>query len=310
MRQGNLLRKGDRIGITAPAGPASEEKLHQGTSAIKKLGFQLKVGRTCYQNEGGYLAGPPEMRANELNQMFADPTIAAIFCLRGGYGSMQILPFLDFDLIKHNPKMLIGYSDITALHIALQQKSRLATIHGPMPASDLPAASEFTIQSLLKVLTNSDPIGQIENPPGEKIECLVPGKAEGILTGGNLALITSLLGTPFEIDTKGKILFLEEVGEEPYRIDRMLTQLALAGKFHDAEGIVLGSWTHCQSKHNPHSFQVQDLFHRIIAPFGKPTIFNVKAGHCEPTLTLPMGVPAILHASEGNLTYFNQQSRL
>ncbi|GIN56298.1 S66 peptidase family protein [Lederbergia ruris] len=303
------LGVGDKIGLTAPAGPTDEGKLNKGIAVLKNLGFQVKVGLTCYQNEGGYLAGPAIMRANELNQMFADPNIDAIFCLRGGYGAMQILPFLDFDMIANHPKMLIGYSDITALHIALQQKSDLVTIHGPMPASDLISASDFTIQSLLSVLTNAHSSGRIENPPGEIMECLVPGKAEGILTGGNLALITSLLGTPFEINTKGKILFLEDVGEEPYRIDRMLTQLALAGKFDETEGILLGSWTDCQSS-NLNSFQVKDVFRRIIAPFGKPTVMNVRAGHCEPAITLPFGVPVLLQAEEGKLSYFNPQSWL
>lgn len=299
----NPLKAGDKIGLTAPAGPTDEEKLNEGISILKKLGFRVSVGLTCYQNEGGYLAGPAAMRANELNQMFADPDIDAIFCLRGGYGAMQILPFLNFDMIADHPKLLIGYSDITALHIALQQKSNLVTVHGPMPASDLISASEFTIESLLAVLTSSQSVSRLENPPGEKVECLVSGNAAGVLTGGNLALIASLLGTPFEINTRGKILFLEDVGEESYRIDRMLTQLALAGKFAEAEGIILGSWTDCQSS-NPDSFQVEDLFRKIIAPFGKPTVMNVRAGHCEPTVTLPFGIPVILHAQEGKLSYY------
>lgn len=304
VNKGKALKKGAKIGLTAPAGPTDEDKLNKGITILRKLGFYVETGLTCYQNEGGYLAGSANLRANELNQMFANPDIDAIFCLRGGYGAMQILPFLNFELIAAQPKMLIGYSDITALHIALQQKSALATIHGPMPASDLISASDFTLQALLSVITNAHLGGRIENPPGEIMECLVPGNAEGILTGGNLALITSLLGTPFEINTKGKILFLEEIGEEPYRIDRMLTQLALAGKFADAEGILLGSWTGCQSS-DPKSFQVRDLFRRIIAPFGKPTLMNIRAGHCEPTVTLPFGIPAILQAEEGKLFYFN-----
>lgn len=295
--QGRPLKHGDKIGLTAPAGPVSDDKLNKAISVIKEMGFELEVGLTCYQNWGGYLAGPPELRANELNHMFANPEITAIFCLRGGYGSAQILPMLNYDMISQHPKHFIGYSDITALHIALQQRSKLATIHGPMPASDLIGASEFTKQSLLQTLMTSKPIGEIDNPSYEEMDYLVPGEARGVITGGNLTVITSLLGTPFEIDTAGKILFLEDIGEEPYRVDRMLTQLALSGKLQEAKGFILGSWTGCTTE-NKEVFTVENLFRRIIAPFGKPTIYNLRAGHCTPSVTLPFGREVFMQAEE------------
>ncbi|HLU22335.1 MAG TPA: LD-carboxypeptidase [Bacillaceae bacterium] len=294
---GKLLNKGDTVGLTAPAGPVKADKLEAAINVIKEMGFEVEIGQTCFVNYGGYLAGPPELRARELNAMFANPNISAIFCLRGGYGSPQLLHMLDYELIFRHPKLFIGYSDITALHIALQQQSKLATIHGPMPASDLIEADEFTKANLQNVLMHPRQLRVMKNPGEKQIGCLVPGFAQGILTGGNLTLITSLLGTPYEIETNGKILFLEDIAEEPYKIDRMLTQLALAGKFSDVAGIILGTWTNCTSKEGQESFQVEDLFEKIIAPYNKPTIYNVQAGHCKPALTLPFGEVAYVDAT-------------
>lgn len=299
LNRGPELKLGDTIGITAPAGPVDIEVLEEAILAVKNLGFQVIIGSTCYQNEGGYLAGPASLRAQELNWMFANPQIAAIFCLRGGYGSLQLLHLLDYEQIACNPKKFVGYSDITALHIVLQQRSNLATIHGPMPASDLILADDFTKESLLHVLTKSKSSKQVINPNEEKIGCLIPGYVEGLLTGGNLSVLVSTLGTPYEIDTCGKILFLEDIGEEPYKIDRMLTQLMHAGKLSDAAGFVLGTWNNCCSCKK--GFQLNDVFNNIIAPFKKPTIMNVRAGHCSPMVSLQMGIPTILDASQCKL---------
>lgn len=293
------IGRGDTVGLTAPAGPVEAERLKRSVEALKSFGLEVEVGKTCLMQFRGYLAGPPEMRAEELNRMFAAPEIAAIFCLRGGYGSPQILPMLDYTLIKKNPKLFIGYSDITALHLAFQQKSLLATIHGPMPASDLIDADEYTKSSFQAFLASPFSRRAIDNPAGEPIECLIPGKASGILTGGNLSLIASLMGTPYEIDTKGKILFLEEVNEEWYKIDRMMNQLALAGKFADAEGIVLGSWTGCSPPSN--GLMIKNLLREILFPFNKPVIWNIRAGHCRPSVALPFGALAEMDAFQGRL---------
>ncbi|MBS4218744.1 LD-carboxypeptidase [Bacillus sp. FJAT-49711] len=306
MQQIKPLKKGDTIGLTAPAGPVTKERLEKAISVIKEIGFNVEVGDTCYEHYGGYLAGTPIQRANELNSLFANHAISAIFCLRGGYGSLHLLPLLDYETIKMNPKLFIGYSDITALHIAFQQRCDLPTIHGPMPASDLVERDSFTLESLYSILTEYPNVGCVENPQSELINCLVPGIAKGILVGGNLSVSVSTLGTPYEIDTKGKILFLEDIGEEPYRIDRMLTQLALAGKISDAAGIVLGTWTECSSERYADGFQVEDLFKSIIAPAGKPVIFNVRAGHCKSSLSLPLGLSAYLDAEKGILSFGEQ----
>lgn len=304
MRKGKALTVGDTLGVVAPSSPPKDKaSIDRGKEKLETLGFNVKLGPSCFETHGGYLAGTPDTRARDVNGMFQDPEVDAIMCLRGGYGTPQILHLLDYDLIAENPKLFIGYSDITALHTAIGQKSGLATVHGPMLASDIAGDfSDFSMQSLLRTLTERSPLGELTNPPGEEIECLVGGMAQGKIVGGNLSLITATLGTPYELDTKDKILFLEDVGEEPYRVDRMLTQLALAGKLDDAAGFVIGDWSDCESKDYPDGFTVFDLLEKIMPPFGKPAIYNVKAGHCEPTLTIPFGVETTLDATRIKLT--------
>ncbi|WP_339160978.1 LD-carboxypeptidase [Siminovitchia sp. FSL H7-0308] len=299
MKRKKGIVPGDKVGLTAPAGPVEAGYLRKSVEALKGFGWEVEVGDTCFQEYRGYVAGPPEMRAEELHKMFASPEISAIFCLRGGYGSAQILSLLDYTLIKDNPKLFIGYSDITALHIAFQQKSGISTIHGPMPASDLIDADEYTKYTLQSFLESPFSPRIIDNPVGEPIECFVPGKARGILTGGNLSLIASLMGTPYELDTKGKILFLEEVNEEWYRVDRMLTQLAIAGKFTAAAGIVLGSWTGCSPPTN--DWTLENLFQEFFLPFNKPVLFNLRAGHCRPAVALPFGTLAEINGFQRSL---------
>lgn len=300
MIKGKALSAGDTIGIIAPASPAKgHQSMTRVQSQMEALGFNVVMAPSCFETYGDYLAGTARDRARDLNVMFQDPDIDAVMCLRGGYGTPQILDLLDYPSISANPKLFIGYSDITALHTAIGQKAGLATLHGPMAASDIAGDFEdFSRRCLLRALTENTPLGKIGSPLDDPIECLVEGKAEGQLTGGNLTLIAATLGTPFEIDTKGKILFLEDVGEEPYRIDRMLIQLSLAGKLADAAGFVLGDWADCESREYPDGFTVLDLFTEIIAPYRKPTIYNVKAGHCEPKLTLPLGVEVHLDAGQ------------
>ncbi|WP_432776353.1 LD-carboxypeptidase [Brevibacillus gelatini] len=301
MKKGKALRAGDTIGLVATSSPATEEVLVKAVDAIMEMGFKVKVGAACYETYGGYLAGTPGQRASELNAMFADDEVDGIMCMRGGYGSPQILPLLDYDLIAQNPKLFVGYSDITALHTAFGQLAQLATLHGPMATSDIAQGlDDWSRQYLLRAMTRPEPLGPIVNPPGEDILCLVEGQAYGPIVGGNLSLVAALMGTPYQLDTRGKILFLEDIDEEPYRIDRMLTQLALGGLFDDCAGIVIGTWTSCEPKKRE-GFSVWDVCQNIIVPYGKPTIWNVQIGHGSCNMALPFGVEATLDATAGVL---------
>lgn len=298
------LKFGDTIGVVAPASPTLEENVEKAHKKLKDLGFKVKMGKSCYEKYG-YLAGTDSLRAEDINHMFRDEEVDGIICLRGGYGTPRILELLDYDLIKKHPKVFIGYSDITALHIAITRFSRLITFHGPMVASDmLGDFNQFSKKSLFNFIMEGEYLRNIKNPPGEELKTMNPGIAEGSIIGGNLSLIADTLGTPYEIDLKGKMLFIEEVGEEPYQIDRMLTQLRLAGKLKEAEGIILGDFNNCVAKSSEYddSLTLEQVLEDIIKPMNKPTLFNLKAGHCEPVITLPFGARARLDGHKGELT--------
>lgn len=296
------LRKGDLVSLVAPSGPiADAQRLETAKLAVEKLGLQAKVS-THAADRYGYLAGDDATRAQEFTEAFADTETKAVICLKGGYGAQRILARLDFGVICRNPKILLGYSDITALHVALSQVCHLVTFHGPMPSSDMiPEMDEVTEASLCRAIFSNEPLGVIRNPEDKPLGTLVPGRARGELVGGNLSLLASGLGTPWEIDTRGKILFLEDVDEAPYRVDRMLNQLKLAGKFDDCTGIVLGTWTRCVASEGKPSLELGEVFRDIVAPSGKPTLTWLQAGHCAPNLTLPFGIQYELCTDEGRL---------
>ncbi len=295
------LSLGDTIGVVAPSGPSCLANVEKGIVVLEDMGFKVKIGMSCY-SKYGYLAGKDELRAGDINSMFADDDIDGIICLRGGYGTPRILEKIDYDNIRKNPKVYVGYSDITAIHIAINQISGLVTFHGPMITSDIIHNFQgFSKESLLNTITNNGVIGDVKNPNEENIQCFYRGKAEGRIIGGNLALICSTLGTPYEIDTRNKLLFLEDIGEEPYRVDRMLTQLRLAGKLQEVSGIILGDWNNCVPENPEKSLTLMEVFEDIILPLKKPTIANVKAGHCSPMITLPFGINAFMDADTGKL---------
>lgn len=298
------LKKGNTIGLIAPASPVSQGKMRLGIKKLEHMGFKVKVGKTGYSNYG-YLAGEDKLRAEELNAMFKNKDIDGIICLRGGYGTPRILDLLDYEMIRNNPKVFVGYSDITALHIAFNQLSNLVSFHGPMVASDMSGSfSDFSKKSLLNLIYNEDFNPSIENESKE-IRTINPGIAEGPIIGGNLSLIVNSIGSPYEIDTKGKILFIEEIGESTYKIDRMLTQLILSNKLQDAEGIILGDFNNCIPEEEG-EFTVEELIDDLIKPFKIPTISNLQVGHCEPVITLPLGVKTRLDARKGEITILEE----
>ncbi len=295
------LKLGDTIGIIAPASPTTDERVIKAQERLIQMGFKVKMGKSPYERYG-YLSGTDVVRAEDINTMFKDKEVDGIICIRGGYGTPRILQLLDYQAIKDNPKIFVGYSDITALHIAFTQIAGLVTYHGPMVASDMIGDfSDFSKDNLFRAIMNTEPMGKISNPEGEEITTINGGIAEGTIIGGNLSLIADTIGTPYEIDVKGKILFIEEVGEEPYNIDRMLNQLRLSGKLQEANGIILGDFNDCESKKHDENLTLEQVINDQIKPIGKPTIYNLQAGHCNPMVTLPLGVKARLDADKKEL---------
>ncbi len=291
---------GARVALVAPASSVPEEKLPIALEYVRSLSLEPVPFPSCYEkNRDGNLAASDRQRADDINQAFSDPSIDGIWCIRGGYGSHRILPLLDREMICRNPKWLGGYSDVTALLSYLNQECSVESYHVPMPSTE-PFPDEFTLDQLKKALFGGLS-GPLCNPKDQLLTALAGGKACGILCGGNLSLVAASLGTPWEIDTRGKILFLEDVGEEPYRIDSMLTQLRNAGKFRDCSGIILGAWTGCVPENPSKSLTLQQIFLQLLQPSGKPILLGLACGHVLPTLSLPMGRICTIDADSCNI---------
>lgn len=296
----NRLKIGDKIGLVAPAGFITEKELAEANQNLQTLGFEVVAGENIL-NRHGYLAGTDKQRADDLNKMFQNKDIKGIVCARGGYGCARMLQYLDYELIKKNPKILLGYSDITILHYAIFSQTGLITFHGPVGISTF---NEFSILSLNNVLINPQPILAMWNADEDKtktefnITTIRSGKAKGRLIGGNLSLVVSLIGTKYDVDAKNKIIFLEEIGEEPYRIDRMLTQMIQADKFVNAAGIALGVFSKCESKPDEsgisNSFTFTEVLFDRLFNLGIPVIYGLSFGHIKNKLTIPFGAMAEL----------------
>lgn len=304
MQKAKKLKFGDTIGLIAPSGAVrTEGAIEKAVAETKRMGFNVKLGKSAGQKYG-YLSGSDEIRAQDINDMFADDEVDAIICLRGGYGATRILDRLDYEMIKKHPKIFVGFSDITALHIALLNQCDLVTFHGPMAASNWSGSplNDFSRASMYRTLMHAAPAGDLDNPPEYPRQTVNPGQAEGVLVGGNLMLIASSLGTPWEIDTKGRILFIEEVGERTYCVDRMLTQLRLAGKFDDCAGVVFGDFADCPIEYPEFGLSLEEIIRDVVAPCGKPVFTGLRCGHCTPSLTLPFGVKCRMDAAKCTLT--------
>jgi len=293
LQRSKTLEKGDKVALIAPAGPLLQpERLNFAIKFLKSLSLIPICGKSCIARHG-YLAGEDNVRAGDINWAFADTDIKGIFCIRGGYGSARILNKIDFGVIKKNPKFFCGYSDITALHIAVNQKADLMTFHTPMPCeTGFSEADAYTLHFLHKFMFNPAMDTELYNPQGSKWEFMVNGYAEGPICGGNLTVISSLMGTPYEIDTRDKILFLEDIGEEPYKIDRMLNQLQMAGKFDVCAGVVFGNFADCEPKNPTASLTIPEIIKGLRLQV--PVLYNFACGHCMPTASLPLGCIAAL----------------
>jgi muramoyltetrapeptide carboxypeptidase len=286
------IKPGDTIGIVAPAGPFDRDTFSRGIRAVADMGFKIFVPPEIFE-KNRYLAGSDNHRVKYVNQLFADKSIDAIICARGGYGSMRILPLLDYDTLKNNPKVFVGFSDITILLSVLSTRCNLVTFHGPVITS-LADASEETKLSLYRNLTSGSNL-EINLPDGRTIKS---GVAAGEVCGGNLTMLCHLVGTPFAPDFKNKILFLEDRGEAPYRIDRMLVHMELAGCFNGISGIILGAFEECGSIEDSIKI-IEELFES----YPVPILAGLEAGHGSHNLTLPLGIEATLDADRHSLVY-------
>jgi muramoyltetrapeptide carboxypeptidase len=294
------LKPGALIGVLAPAGPARPEVVAAVAPLYARHGYRVQLYPSCHA-ETGYLAGSDTLRLADLHAALADDAIAAIHCLRGGYGALRLLDGIDLELLRRKPKLLIGYSDITALH-ALWCREGLPSLHAPMPASDLlKPGRESDEQALFALLQEGLRASAVLAPaldPAPRAEGLhLGGHAQGRLVGGNLSLVAALLGSGFEWHVEGALLFLEDVNEELYRVDRLLTQLRLAGVFGAVAGFVLGSFTEEASP----TALLRDMLLPICQKHGKPLLAGWPSGHGTPNRPLPMGVHMTLDADAGTL---------
>jgi len=306
--QPRVLKPGDTVALVSPSSYVFNLwSLETAAARLESLGLKTRLSKNARARHG-YMAGTAKERVADLHEAFADPSIAAVFCLEGGYGTERLLDSLDYALIRKNPKILLGYSDITGLHLAIGRRAGLVTFHGPVATSTLPA---WTLEYLKKALFSTEPIGELANPPETDAfspafprHTVVPGTARGGIAGGNLTLISTTMGTPYEIDARGKILFLEDTGEAPYRVDRMLTQMKLAGKFAECAGVVWGTCTECTTDKSSFAINlsISDLVDEILGDIGKPVLAGLVFGHTKEKVTLPMGAMCEVDAGGKKVT--------
>ncbi len=293
------LHKGDLIGIISPASSIDDpSRLDKGVQYIESLGYSVVVGKNVGKYNG-YLAGTDQERLDDLHSMFSNKKVRAVFCLRGGYGAARLVDKIDYKLIRNNPKIFVGYSDISALHLAMFYKTGLLTFAGPMVGVDFyDEVSSFTEEMFWKLLTSSKKYGKIENPDDEHILSLTSGTAAGRIVGGNLSVISALIGTAYFPDLKDKILLLEEMGETPYKIDRMLNQLRLSGMLKGIKGILIGSFRDCHELDpNKKTLTLGEVITDYLAPLKKPVVYNFRHGHLRDNITIPIGVNFRINAS-------------
>ena len=305
------LKKGDNVFLFCPSSPIiPEEDIKKCKKVITDLGFNPVIGKSLYENYGGYMAGKAEIRIEDLHEAFSRKDIKGIFCVKGGYSASQLLDKIDYELIRNNPKVFVGYSDVTNLHIVFNQKCNLGTYHGPMVKSNMiNDFNDYTKASFFKALEKQE--WKYEEPENMPLSILTKGNVSsdivrGILTGGNLAIIVTTLGTEYEINTKDKILFLEDVDEETGSLNRMLTHLKYAGKLDDCKAVVFGNFAACKNtytKENQH-YDLMELLKDFFANYDKPVIYGMESGHKKPYIfTLPLGAKCSINLQNREISF-------
>ncbi|NEO33583.1 MAG: LD-carboxypeptidase [Symploca sp. SIO3C6] len=289
------LKIGDTVGLVSPASPVEKEDVNDFTQVLSKLGLKVKYG-THILKEYGYLAGQDANRAADINAMFADTSVKALLTMGGGWGSNRILPLLDYDLIHQNPKIILGYSDITSLVLAIYTCSQLVTFHGPMGTSTW---NPFSINYVQRILFNGE-AAKLQNSFSTPVETITSGKANGRLVGGNLSVLAAMVGSSYLPNWKNTILFVEDIGEDFYRIDRLLTQLKLAGILEQVSGFIFGKCTNCtEGDDGKPSLTLAQVLSDHIKPLGIPAWYGSMIGHVRDKFTVPVGVKVEIDANKG-----------
>jgi muramoyltetrapeptide carboxypeptidase len=302
------LPAGGTIGVPAPSSPyENRSEIDRGIRWWEERGYRVKLGGGVYARDD-YIAGDAAARAADINALFADPEVHVIQALRGGYGASQVVPLLDYDVIADNPKPFVGYSDITALHVAIRQRTGLVTFYGlGLTSMGSPKRKDWSRDQFIKAMTSTEPLGDVPaNPDDPYIGALGRGRATAPLVGGCLWLLRETLATPWEVDLEGSILFFEDVHCPPWHLDGMLTQLLNAGKLESVAGVAVGEFAESDptKEKDPwlRSKSFEDVLEEHLEPLGIPVLFNFPLGHGEHLATIPLGVTATIDADERKLT--------
>lgn len=290
------LQIGDTVGLVAPAGIIEPKDIEEAKRTLEVLGLKVKLGRHILERYG-YLAGLDRDRATDINTMFADKSVKAIIPMRGGWGCNRILPLLNYTGIRAHPKIIIGYSDITSLLLAIDARSRIVTFHGPVATSTW---NEFTVDYLKRVLFGSEAVTMQNLHAEVGLEVITSGKARGKLVGGNLSVLCAMLGSPYLPAWNRRILFVEDIGEDVYRIDRMLIQLKNAGVLNHISGFIFGQCTNCKPGDEP-TFTLMQVLKDHIQPLGIPAWYGSMIGHIKDKFTMPLGVEVEIDATLGTI---------
>lgn len=301
MRYPDKLKKGDTVGLICTSSCVSEERISQCVETIEKLGYKVKVADNVTTDLAGYMAGDAVVRARWVNRMFECPDVKAIFCIRGGDGSSRIMEHLDYDVIRNNPKIFVGYSDVTNLHLAINQNCDLVTSHGPMVSSNMVDSFDEESKDSFFEAINAESDIVFRNPEVIPVKVLKEGKAEGILVGGNLSLLSASMGTPYEPDTDGKILFIEEVADPITKIEKWIYHLRNAGKLAGCSGILLGQFT--KIKNDDENYDYISCIKDALEGISIPVMYDIQSGHGKQIMTLPMGAKCKMDTSSCSIVF-------
>lgn len=306
MKYPEKLQAGSCIGLICPSSCVSRQRIEECVETITAMGYRVKLADNLDVNYGGYMAGSGKVRGAWVNRMFEDPEVDAVFCVRGGDGSSRMMEYLDYELIRKHPKIFVGYSDVTNLHLALNQNCGLVTFHGPMVSSNMVDDFDPETRDSFFQAVNAEGSYAFRNPKGFDIKVLKEGRASGRLTGGNLSLLSASMGTPYEMDTKEKILFVEEVCEPMSKIEKWAYHLRNAGKLKECSGILLGQFTKVDNADCP-EYDVIKCLSDIFAGLDIPVLCNIQSGHGNPMMTLPMGARCVIDTAAENKIIFDTE---